>query len=90
MKTTAIILVILGGFITLLNLSIPVRFYLLRKKGRSYSCIPVLGGVMLFVGMLLWDNPLLRNFSFLALFVDIGCVPMVAFALYKLVANRKQ
>ncbi len=84
MKVISIILVVFGGIIVLLNASIPVRYYLLNNGKRSYSCIPVLGGLMVFLGMLMWDNALVNRASFLALFIDIGCVPMIVFALYKL------
>lgn len=86
MKTILfIILIIIGGIITILNASIPFRYYILKQKEKSFSCIPVIGGLLLFVGLLLSSNTIIRHFSFLALIIDIGCLPMVAVALYKLV-----
>jgi hypothetical protein len=82
--TISVSLIIVGGLLTLMNVSIPFRFYVLSRRGKSISCIPIIGGLLLFIGLLLSSNALTRHLSFLGLILDVGCLPMVTVALYKL------
>ncbi len=83
MKILSVILISFGVFVTFLNYIIPVRFYILKKRERSYSLIPVIGGLFCFVGMLVWGDTL-KAFSLIPLFIDIGCLPMILCALFKI------
>jgi len=89
MKLIAYSLLALGVFIALLNAWLPVQYWILKRRDRSRSCIPIIGGILAAIGMLLSGEELLRTLFWLPLFLDIGCVPMVAFALFRL-ATRKR
>lgn len=49
-----------------------VRYFVYRKR---YSCIPIVGGAIGFIGMLVSPFPLLRQLWWLPLLLDYGCLP---------------
>jgi hypothetical protein len=52
-----------------------------RRKQVGFSCIPILGGLLGCIGLLL--IPRVRSFAFLPLVADPGCLPMLlALALF--------
>jgi hypothetical protein len=89
MKIIAYSLLALGVFIASLNAWLPVQYWILKKRDRSRSCIPIIGGIFAAVGMLLSGEAILKNLFWLPLVLDIGCVPMVAYALFKLATRQR-
>lgn len=62
----------LGGVIALAN----VRVLIMQLLGKaSPSVAPLLGGIFLFAGALLFPGGALRSWAVLGLFIDYGCVP---------------
>ena len=90
MKVLGYALLILGAFIALLNAWLPVRYWILRRREQSRSCIPIIGGLLASCGMLLAGEAALRSVFWLPLLLDIGCVPMVFYALIKAMLHNRR
>jgi hypothetical protein len=82
MRILSAIILISGLFIIFINYTILFRYYFLKKRDKSYSCIPIIGGLLTLIGMISLGNGLIKSLAFIPLFVDIGCLPMIVFALY--------
>lgn len=77
LKIASIGLVILGGSIALFNGWVLIK----QLRGRhAPSVAPVVGGLMLFGGALLYPDSNIREMALLGLIVDYGCLPYVVFA----------
>lgn len=60
-----------------------------RRTKTNFSCIPILGGVFGYVGLLLLTQS--RWLAFIPLFADVGCMPMVlALAFFLLSGKHRQ
>jgi hypothetical protein len=77
----------LGGIITVFNGCVFIRQFLEKP---SPSVVPIVGGVILFVGALIYPNGLFRAWAVIGLFIDYGCLPYLIFSLISLIhENRK-
>jgi hypothetical protein len=77
MKILSWVVIALGMAVVATNWSIPIKYYTGRLKGRSASSIPVIGGLMLSVGLYLSGIEYLSKYFWVPLFLDIGCLPMI-------------
>jgi hypothetical protein len=74
----AYLLLALGVMIACSNAWLMIRYWIYKETG---SGIPIIGGMLAAVGMLLSGEAKLENFFWVPLLLDMGCVPMVIFAL---------
>lgn len=72
-------LILVGGLIALLNGWLFVN-QLIGRRGASVA--PVVGGLFLLSGGLLYPDPDVRRWAWLGLFIDYGCVPYILLASY--------
>jgi hypothetical protein len=77
MTVLAIAIGFLGGVVIASNYGIALRFIL---RGRRGSLVPILGGLLVCVGMLLYPGGLTRPWAWVPLLLDIGCLPMMVAA----------
>jgi len=69
-----------------LNYGITLRYMLKKQRG---SLVPVLGGLLVCGGMLMYPDGGLRCWAWGPLVLDIGCLPMIAAALWAVFRDRK-
>jgi hypothetical protein len=83
-------LLVLGMYITFLN-DFEARRLAKKYPGKSFTCIPFLGGCGMFLGVGLVDEFKWRYIGFL--FIDYGCFPVflvgIANAIYLGIRNRR-
>jgi hypothetical protein len=72
------VLCFIGGLAIVGNLSIAVRWYLFRKRA---SMIPLIGGVLLAVGLLICPVPGVRRWCWIPLILDLS-VPSFLYAVF--------
>lgn len=75
-----VILIILGLFFTIVNWVILINNVILKRKPASF--IPFLGGILLYFGLGTVQQPLIKEYAYLALFIDLGCIPLVLMGSY--------
>ena len=75
-------LMLLGVLIILINGLIPVRYWILKKREEQQSCIPIIGGILGSIGMVISTNATLKDLSWVPLILDVGCFPMIAYAVF--------
>ena len=81
----SIALVFLGILLTLNNAWILIC----QLRGRhSPSVTPIIGGIFLCIGGLIFPGGLLRPWAVLGLFIDYGCMPYLIFSLVYLIREK--
>lgn len=70
-------LILVGGLIALLNGWLFVN-QLIGRRGSSVA--PVVGGVLLLCGGLIYPDPAVRKWAWLGLLIDYGCIPYILLA----------
>lgn len=85
----SISLMTLGGIIIIMNLSLPVRYYILKKRDTSTSLIPLIGGMLSCGGMAISGIKEFNQYAWVPLIVDLGCLPVVAILIWQWLKNRK-
>lgn len=83
----AVILGILGSIIILINWSAAIMYY--RNKEKHFSLVPLLGGGFLCIAFAMIPNNSYVHLCWIALFIDIGCLPAVIRALVYMVKSKK-
>jgi hypothetical protein len=81
----AYLLLALGVMIACSNAWLMIRYWIYKETGSS---TPIIGGMLAAVGMLLSGEAKLENFFWVPLLLDMGCVPMVIFALISRSSRR--
>jgi hypothetical protein len=71
--------VLVGGLIALINGWLIVKQLVGRKVS---SIVPVVGGLFLLSGALIYPDAVVRKWAWLGLIVDYGCVPYIVLASY--------
>ncbi len=84
MKIVFLVLMTAGFFVIALNWSIPFRYYLLHRRTKSMSLMPVIGGVMASVGMALGGGDGLSRWWWLPLVIDPGAALLIVMISLKL------
>jgi hypothetical protein len=80
--------VLLGGIsliITCGNASIAIRFWVKRRQG---SLVPLIGGVCGAVAMLVAPFEQLQRQAWVALVLDLGCVPLLVMSALALIRRH--
>jgi len=70
----AVLLLLFGSISIIGNWVLIYSFYFQKKTG---SLIPLIGGIFSFVGLLVLPINGIWKLSWIPLFIDIGCFPMV-------------
>lgn len=83
----AIVLGILSVFIILTNWSAVIFF---RNKEKHFSLIPLMGGIFLCITFAIIPNNPYVNLCWIALFIDVGCLPAVIRALMHVIKSKKR
>lgn len=87
-STISIAFIALGSVITLLNWTVPFRYFVLRDRKKSLSLVPLIGGALLSLGLFLSTNATSSQLFWVPLFIDIGCLPMVGMFLWKIFRDQ--
>lgn len=82
------ILGILSVFIILTNWSAVIIFS--RNKEKHFSSIPLLGGIFLCIAFAIIPNNPYVYLCWIALFIDVGCLPAVIQALMHVIKSKKR
>lgn len=80
-------LILVGGLIALLNGWLFVN-QLIGRRGSSVA--PVVGGVLLLCGGLIYPDPAVRKWAWLGLFIDYGCIPYILLASYSMWSESRK
>jgi hypothetical protein len=79
------ILLVFGGLVAAVN----ARILVCQLRGKySPSATPILGGLFLFIGCLLFPNGVLWPWAVFGLFLDYGCMPYLIFAFIYLIREK--
>lgn len=80
-------LILVGGLIALLNGWLFVN-QLIGRRGSSVA--PVVGGVLLLCGGLIYPDPAVRKWAWLGLFIDYGCIPYILLASFSVWSESRK
>jgi len=69
----------LGSWIIVANWIGCIRYFLTKK---GYSTVPFLGGILLFLGLSFVQQPFVKEYAYLAFFIDLGGIPFILINLY--------
>lgn len=75
----AVVFGILGSIIILINWSAAIMYYINKEK--HFSLVPLLGGGFLCIAFAMIPNNSCIYLCWIALFIDIGCLPAIIRAL---------
>lgn len=70
-----------GTLISILNISTPL-WNKWKNNQKSFSLIPVIGGISLFLGALFLSDFVIHWYFWVLLFLDIGCAPLILAVLF--------
>lgn len=79
--------ILVGGLIALVNGWLVVS-QLVGRRGSSV--VPVVGGLFLLGGALIYPDPAVRKWAWLGPFIDYGCVPYIALASYSVWSESRK
>jgi hypothetical protein len=77
---------LMGGFLCLVNFSLPVRYYLKvwRKQplGKNVSAIPILGSLIVYLTLrVLGTNPVVEVIGYVLIAIDMGGIHWMIFGI---------
>jgi hypothetical protein len=84
----SLLLLAIGCIVIIGNWWVPIKYYVLKRRERSISCMPIVGGVLASFGLLLSPYSWLHEFFWIPLVVDIGCLPMILAYILLLLKGR--
>jgi len=79
------LLILFGGFIAVMNWWILIRT-MRDKQGVSFA--PLLGGILLMLGLLLLPVDGLRTWCWVGLLLDFGSLPLLFWAIVEAIKGR--
>jgi hypothetical protein len=87
LQIAGLALVLAGGLIALINGWLFVN-QLIGRRGSSVA--PVVGGLFLLSGGLLYPDPEVRKWAWVGLLIDYGCVPYILLASYSVWSDSRK
>lgn len=88
-ELVAWILVGVGSLIVAVNWSIPLTYAFIRRQRRSTTIIPVVGGLLLMLGMFFTGVELLQRYCWVPLIFDLGCLPIVTLLVWRQAVKKR-